>query len=144
MRVTHGAPSLSPTPAHPRLAWPCCRYDNDACRFHRDGASLAVELINNLNGGRGFRVGFERRHFVKFYHRSALVRNAGSLGVDGYNAAHGQLAATVAAGSEVLIGSCSHKSIAEKSAYLAAERPLMAQVGPDTVYDGGKHKWLFG
>ncbi|KAK3240934.1 hypothetical protein CYMTET_49254 [Cymbomonas tetramitiformis] len=112
------------------------------CAKHRDGVALAVELINAQNGGRGFKVGYSGQHYFQFEHVSVVIP-------DGTQADYEQLHRdAVSALLEehdpgFIVGSCSQASGYEKDLVNAAQKILLAQVGPNAYYED-QLPYIFG
>ena len=116
-----------------------------SCTQHRSGPTLAVALINGLNGGRGFLTGINN-----VYTRFALSSvEAPGFGDEGYETSHYErLMGLIHGKIDLLIGSCSPASANESIAANAAGRIIMAQVGPNDLYQGADgqpaYQYLFG
>ena len=108
---------------------------HESCANHRNGPALAVAKINELNGGRGFALGFDRGSFVKFSLSSRTVPESVVVSSPEYVVRHQALIQELLAqGVDLFIGSCSQGSEAERDLIDAAQKLLVAQVGPDAYY----------
>ena len=121
------------------------------CMEHLAGAKVAVDALNALNANKGFAVGVAGNTFVRL--RLVTILTAAEYDAD-YDAFHddvtramltsGGFAAAYGA-PRYLIGTCNKGGFAdaEKLASDDAGVILMAQIGPDSTYEGGLPN-LFG
>ena len=121
------------------------------CMEHLAGAKVAVDTLNALNTNKGFAVGVTATTFVRL--RLVTILTAAESDAD-YDAFHddvvramltsGGFAAAYGA-PRYLIGTCNKGGFAdaEKLASDDAGVMLMAQIGPDSTYEGGLPN-LFG
>ena len=124
------------------------------CSNHWRGAQLAAELINGLNGGRGFAVGYGKSHFVRINYAPRFIAkyDVWDNATDSENrtlsdALHRQYATQLAATSDFWVGSCSFRSELERDEVNAAQTILLAQVGPNKYYEDAEaanQQYIFG
>ena len=118
---------------------------------HLAGAKVAVDTLNALNANKGFAVGVAGDTFVRL--RLVTILTAAESDAD-YDAFHDEVVrAMLASGGfaaaygapRYLIGTCNTGGFAdaEKLASDDAGVILMAQIGPDSTYEGGLPN-LFG
>ena len=119
------------------------------CDKHRHGAELAVKLINELNGGKGFKVGYGKTHYIKFEYNlrkiiENMIVNGATVSAGGdYEMYHRSNASSLAKEIDFWVGTCSGKSDFEKQEVHDREKILMAQVGPSVYYESNL-KYIFG
>ena len=51
-----------------------------ACAQHRDGVRYAIRKINELNGGKGFKIGYAQADFVRFEDDTEIVDDTAFTG----------------------------------------------------------------
>ena len=122
------------------------------CMEHLAGAKVAVDTLNALNANKGFAVGVAGDTFVRL--RLVTILTAADDGHADYDAFHDDVTRAILASDgfaatygapQYLIGTCNKGGFAdaEKLASDAAGVILMAQIGPDSTYEGGLPN-LFG
>ena len=93
---------------------------------------LAANLINALNGGNGFAIGYSKQHYVKLDLDSRQV----SATDPDYAASHAaEINSLLSAGVDLFVGTCSFSSDVEKPVVDSAAKILIAQVGPNAFYE---------
>ena len=121
------------------------------CMEHLAGAKVAVDTLNALNANKGFAVGAAGDTFVRL--RLVTILTAAESDAD-YDAFHDEVVramltsggfAAAYGAPRYLIGTCNKGGFAdaEKLASDDAGVMLMAQIGPDSTYEGGLPN-LFG
>ncbi len=121
------------------------------CMEHLAGAKVAVDTLNALNANKGFAVGVAGDTFVRL--RLVTILTAAESDAD-YDAFHDEVVramltsggfAAAYGAPRYLIGTCNKGAFAdaEKLASDDAGVILMAQIGPDSTYEGGLPN-LFG
>ena len=114
-----------------------------SCKAHRDGVTLAVELINAQNDGRGFKVGYAGQHYIQFEHASIVIPGDGSQA--NYSDIHALEMTKLLDEQDpaFVVGTCSAKADFERDIVNSRQKILMAQVGPDAYYED-ELPYLFG
>jgi len=122
------------------------------CGDHRDGAKTAVDVMNEMNAGKGIAVGFgESKTFVRFRF-VAIVAGYFDGVVGNYARVHAETMEALFhedSGLDIsfIIGTCSFAASFEKELAQTYERILLAQVGPDSFYEDtllNPHSHIFG
>jgi len=147
--LVHQTPSLQSSSKQAQLT---IGIANLAERPTWNGVRLAVDKINQLNGGKGFEVGYVRENFVKFRVvavATGIAKCAGdSPEADTRNITK-WLLMNSSYGIDFLVGGDSTISEGQKQVVEESSRIYLAQVGPDSFYENPQgepvsNKYLFG
>ena len=113
-----------------------------SCAQHRNGVQFAVRKINELNGGKGFLIGYGQSDYVKFKDDTDTVDSDAFTG-SAYEVEHRRVLQTMVGTVDFFVGSCSHKSELEKDIANDGQKILSALVGPNAYYED-KLDYIFG
>ena len=115
-----------------------------ACAQHRDGVRYAIRKINELNGGKGFKIGYAQADFVRFEDDTEIVDDTAFTG-SAYDTEHQRVLQSLVdtKPSTLLVGTCSPKSGNENTIANTAQNMLLALVGPNAYYED-KLDYIFG
>lgn len=122
------------------------------CMEHLAGAKVAVDTLNALNANKGFAVGVAGDTFVRL--RLVTILTAADDGHADYDAFHDDVTRAMLASNgflvaygapRYLIGTCNKGGFADAEKWASDDAGviLMAQIGPDSTYEGGLPN-LFG
>lgn len=114
------------------------------CAQHRDGVRFAIRKINELNGGKGFAIGFDQTDYVKFTDNTQVVDDTVFTG-DDYDTEHQRVLDVLASDAQkhLVVGTCSPKSENEKTIATNRQTVVLALVGPNAYYED-KLDYVFG
>jgi len=105
---------------------------------HRDGAVMAVEALNADNEGQGAAIGYNRDHYIQFRYVAAIPGNSRSLSPGDYELVHQKMLESllVDLSPHYILGTASFHASLEKELAGRYQTILLAQVGPQSFYDG--------
>jgi len=116
-----------------------------SCPDHRDGAVTAVEKLNGDNKGKGYAIGFNKDHYLRFRLVSVIGGNPNSIGTSLYSDQHVAVLDSMleTLKPQYIMGTCTSVSSLEKALALKHKTVLMAQVGPPGFYKDN-NPYVFG
>lgn len=116
---------------------------DSSCGVHRDGAMVAVEMLNQ--DGKGA-IGYNKDHFVKFRLVVAIAGNSKQQTPKDYKDSHVQALEDLilSTSPQYILGSCSFYARYDKE--LAGKHKVMvlSQVGPQIFYEEDSNDHVFG
>lgn len=105
---------------------------------YRDGAVPAIEALNADHEGRGAAIGYNLDHYVQFRFVAAIAGNARQLSPADYERAHQKMLESllIDLSPQYILGTASFEAFMEKELAGRYKTILLAQVGPQSFYEG--------